>query len=255
MPFACCFSAKNTVEPEELTPRPSKKIEENASTQSPLVSARSEKMKVHSAVSKVSKVSSKDSGCPQEEESISADGQSSDNESVTQIITEDCGDEMTRADIENASRPETPDFCIAGKKVDETATKTVRMENVLEQLEQERQIKEPKVTSNAFSYTIGDNSPARLPPKLPPIQLKPIKTIEEIEKEKEAAEHRRNEQFRLKREKTQMLEERRNLVLERKKTHADLSKMNLGDDEEECVIERKIHNEDEVIPTLRGESS
>jgi len=56
MPFACCFSAKNAVEPEELTPRPSKKIEENASTQSPLVSARSEKMKVHSAVSKVSKV-------------------------------------------------------------------------------------------------------------------------------------------------------------------------------------------------------
>jgi len=255
MPFACCFSAKNAVEPEELTPRPSKKIEENASTQSPLVSARSEKMKVHSAVSKVSKVSSKDSGCPQEEESISGDGQSSENESVTQIITENCDDEMTRAEIENAPRPETPDFCIAGKKVDETATKTVQMENVLDQLEQERQIKEPRVTSNAFSYTIGDNSPARLPPKLPPIQLKPIKTIEEIEKEKEAAEHRRNEQIRLKREKTQMLEERRNLVLERKKTHADLSKMNLGDDEEECVIQRKIHEEDEVIPTLRGGSS
>jgi len=253
MPFACCFSAKNAVEPEELTPRPSKKIEENASTQSPLVSARSEKMKVHSAVSKVSKVSSKDSGCPQEEGSISGDG--SDNESVTQIITEDFGDEMTKSEIENAPRPETPDFCIAGKKVDERATKTVRMENVLEQLEHERQIKAPKVTSNAFSYTIGDNSPARLPSKLPPIQLKPIKTIEEIEKEKEAAEQRRNEQFRLKREKTQLLEERRNLVLERKKTHADLSKMSLGDDEEECVIERKIHNEEEVIPTLRGGSS
>ena len=70
------------------------------------------------------KVSSKDSGCPQEEESISGDGQSSDNESVTQIITEDCGDEMTRAEIENAPRPETPDFCIAGKKVDETASKS-----------------------------------------------------------------------------------------------------------------------------------
>ena len=31
---------------------------------------------------------------------------------------------MTRAEIENAPRPETPDFCIAGKKVDETASKS-----------------------------------------------------------------------------------------------------------------------------------
>jgi len=68
------------------------------------------------------KVSSKDSGCPQEEGSISGDG--SDNESVTQIITEDFGDEMTKAEIENAPRPETPDFCIAGKKVDERASKS-----------------------------------------------------------------------------------------------------------------------------------
>ncbi|CAG5099160.1 Oidioi.mRNA.OKI2018_I69.XSR.g16305.t1.cds [Oikopleura dioica] len=255
MPFGCCFSAKNAIEPEE-TPRFSKKIEENLSTQSPLVSARSESTKVYSAVSKASKVSSKDSGCPQE----SVAGDVSDDESVTQIITEDFGDEMTRAQIENASRPETPDFCIAGRKVDETATKTVRMGKVLEQLEQERQIKEPKVTSTAFSYTIGDNSPVRLPSKLPPIQKKPIKNLEDIEKEKEAAAKRREEQFRLKREKTLMMEERRQIVLERKKTHADLSKMK--DEEEsseqssdEPVIERKIHDEDEIIPSLNEESS
>lgn len=72
-------------------------------------------------------MSSKDSGCPQE----SVAGDVSDDESVTQIITEDFGDEMTRAQIENASRPETPDFCIAGRKVDETASKSFLCTSIL----------------------------------------------------------------------------------------------------------------------------
>jgi len=257
--FSCCF--KNVVEQVNLPTEEPKTYEKE-----PIISR-----KVTSATSK----ESKDSGCPtesitseqeqtipqhkgdgdqgayQEAESDSDDGNESNNDEP--IITEHSEQEAVAA-VFNETRPITPELCLTGVKVTPDSVRKIQTKAILDELSASATINHTvQSPSGAVAYTFGETGDFRspmmklAPSRLPPIVRKTSLDRKAIEQNLQKAQHNKQKQLQGIRDKLIQREKRRRNVLERKRANMTLNLERDNDEEDECVVVRRRHTDDELI--------